>query len=358
MTPGQLDAYVSRLERALRQRGLEDARIVEEAREHLVDAVDEGLQRGLSIEDAEQEAFERFGAPDVVAAHAVLERGLQMNRFAAVLATVWHHKWWILVPTILTAVLTSAMSYYLLPLRYRSEALIGIVPPSPAAQYVRTADTDRARGRFQHLRQMVLSRTRLEKMISDFGLYQLEQKRAPLVEIVQQMRRDIDLTFIASDHVQNGGIDVSFVSSDPEMAVKVTERLAAQCHHGKHGGCSVQAEATKQFIGSQIDDVRKRLIAYENTLGGLRAKNGRQPLSQADPPPVRSPPGEIQVAPRCGRRSQDVSEHAASHDRRAVQHCRRRTKARTAGWPQPFSRQCRRRVRGAWPGTGSGHGRR
>ena len=106
MTLGQVDAYVIRLERELRKRGIEDTRIIEEAREHLVDAVEDGRQRGLSVADAEREAFERFGAPETVAAHVVPERDRMMNRFAAVLDTVWHRKWWILAPTVLTAVVT------------------------------------------------------------------------------------------------------------------------------------------------------------------------------------------------------------------------------------------------------------
>ena len=75
MTPGPVDAYLSRLQRELRRLGIEDARIVEEAREHLLDAVEDGRQRGLSIDDAEREAFERFGAPEAVAAQ-VFAKGI------------------------------------------------------------------------------------------------------------------------------------------------------------------------------------------------------------------------------------------------------------------------------------------
>jgi len=52
MTSAALEAYLSRLERELRKRGLQDRRIVDEAREHLFDAVDDGLQRGLSVDAA------------------------------------------------------------------------------------------------------------------------------------------------------------------------------------------------------------------------------------------------------------------------------------------------------------------
>jgi predicted DNA-binding WGR domain protein len=69
MTSAALEAYLSRLERELRKRGLQDRRIVDEAREHLFDAVEGELQRGLSIDAAESEALVRFGPPEMVAAY-------------------------------------------------------------------------------------------------------------------------------------------------------------------------------------------------------------------------------------------------------------------------------------------------
>ena len=65
MTSTALEAYLSRLERELQQQGLQDRRIVDEAREHLVDAVEDGLQHGLSVEAAESQALVRFGSPEI-----------------------------------------------------------------------------------------------------------------------------------------------------------------------------------------------------------------------------------------------------------------------------------------------------
>ena len=74
MTSTALEAYLSRLERELRDRGFQDRRIVDEAREHLVDAVEDGRQRGLSVEAAESQALVRFGPPEMVAAHFAMAR--------------------------------------------------------------------------------------------------------------------------------------------------------------------------------------------------------------------------------------------------------------------------------------------
>ena len=126
MSPGQIDDYVTRLERELRRRGQDDPRMLAEAREHLVDAVDEGRRRGLSIEEAEREALDRFGAPGVVAAHMEEERQ-HMTGFSGALRRAWHRKWWILAPTALAAIIASVASHFL-PVRYRAETTLLVVP--------------------------------------------------------------------------------------------------------------------------------------------------------------------------------------------------------------------------------------
>jgi hypothetical protein len=62
MTSAALEACQRQLERELRKRGLQDRRIVDDARERLFDAVDDGLQRALSVEAAESEALVRYGS--------------------------------------------------------------------------------------------------------------------------------------------------------------------------------------------------------------------------------------------------------------------------------------------------------
>jgi uncharacterized protein involved in exopolysaccharide biosynthesis len=282
MTPGPVDAYLSRLRRELRQRGLDDADIVDEAREHIVDAVVAGQQRGLLVEDAEREALDRFGAPEVVAAHADAERDHMLMRFAAVLETVWRRKWWILAPTVLTAVATSAVSSYFLPTRYRSEASISIVSPGGPAED--GAAAVRSRARLQHLSQNILSRSRLERIIMDFGLYEGKQEGATLGDLVLQMRRDIEIDLI-SDEAQGtdvGGFNVSFVAPDPKVAMKITERLASLFVEENLRGRERQVDWTSELVDAAIVDLRDRIIAHENTLEQLRAQRGNRPLSQAD----------------------------------------------------------------------------
>src|SRR5439155_8195615 len=80
MKSARLEAYLVLLQRELRKRGIEDARILDEVRDHLADAVERGLHLGMSVDVAEREALTQFGAADTVAAHFVRGRSGMLRR--------------------------------------------------------------------------------------------------------------------------------------------------------------------------------------------------------------------------------------------------------------------------------------
>ncbi len=69
MTYARVEAYLKGLADALAARGAGDPRAIEEARAHLLDAVEAALARGLSQDSAEREAIAAFGAAHLIAAH-------------------------------------------------------------------------------------------------------------------------------------------------------------------------------------------------------------------------------------------------------------------------------------------------
>ena len=75
----RIQAYLYELKRALWLRGLADAESLAEIESHLLEAVEEGQQRGLSPEEAERQALERFGSVKVVARTFEKERNDTMQ---------------------------------------------------------------------------------------------------------------------------------------------------------------------------------------------------------------------------------------------------------------------------------------
>jgi len=87
--------YLRQLRLELTARGVADSRILDEARDHLEDAVAEELGHGRRLDDAEREALARFGAPQIVAAGFPRGRGRMLDRLLAsvsglnIAATLW-----------------------------------------------------------------------------------------------------------------------------------------------------------------------------------------------------------------------------------------------------------------------------
>jgi uncharacterized protein involved in exopolysaccharide biosynthesis len=270
---GSVSDYIARLEQQLRQRGIVDPRILAESREHLIDAIEEGREHGLSAADAEYEAFERFGAPEIVAAHILEERDRMKTGFASAFATMGQRKWWMLVPTMLAAFATAAVSYYFLPDRYRAESKIIVMAPRVISEYATaSADVDR----FKEITNTLLSTTRLEAMITDLDLYREDRKHGRIDQAIERMRRDIDVTAITPDL-----FSVSYVSPEPRTAVKVTDALVSRLIDANVDRRAVEVQSTSDFIDSQIQDVRQQIIAQETMLETLRRESGGRPLSQA-----------------------------------------------------------------------------
>ncbi len=74
MKENRIQTYLRKLELRLWMRGLADADALEEIESHLLESVEANLSRGLSMDEAEIQALERFGSVRLVAATFEKER--------------------------------------------------------------------------------------------------------------------------------------------------------------------------------------------------------------------------------------------------------------------------------------------
>ena len=78
-----------------------------------------------------------------------------------------------------------------IPKVYRSETLIMIVPQRVPDSYVKSTVTEKVEDRLPSISDQIMSRSRLETIINDFELYPELLGRAPMEDVVRQMRGDI-----------------------------------------------------------------------------------------------------------------------------------------------------------------------
>ena len=217
MTLAPLDAYLRALASALHERGHAAARIVAEAREHLADAVEDGLRRGLSQEAAAREAVERFGPPDLIAAQAPSVRSRTMSRLTAAFDAIVDHWRWVAAATAVAAALASAVSYSVLPAFYRSESKIAVMQ-QPLPKFALEAMVD-PRERMRAMTTTILSDARLDSRLKDLGLGPARQVRRNISVEIAQEPPDNANTIAA--------FKVAYQSPDARLSQRVTERLTS-----------------------------------------------------------------------------------------------------------------------------------
>jgi polysaccharide chain length determinant protein (PEP-CTERM system associated) len=193
-----------------------------------------------------------------------------------IIQILWRRKWFIILPTLLSGVSVFAYTRTL-PNKYRSETLVMIQPQRVREDLIRSAAVENPADRIQTITQQVMSRTRLEAIITDLNLYEEERRRGLMEDVVEYMRNDVAVMVVRGDAFR-----ISYVSGAPVTAMKVTERLARLFIDENLRDREMMAQGTSQFLGSQLDDARRRLIEQEKKLEAYRKRYSGQLPSQQD----------------------------------------------------------------------------
>jgi polysaccharide chain length determinant protein (PEP-CTERM system associated) len=187
-----------------------------------------------------------------------------------VLQIAWRHKWMIVLPFLLV---TLGATFYAMtmPDRYRSDTTILVVPQRVPENFVRSTVTTPLEDRLQSISQQILGRTRLERIILDLDLYAQQRRTGIMEDIVEQMRRDITMRTVRGDAFQ-----VAYVSENPRTAMLVAERLASLFIEENLRDREVLAEGTNQFLESQLEEARRKLVETEQRLEAYRRQYSGQ----------------------------------------------------------------------------------
>ncbi len=192
---------------------------------------------------------------------------------------------------VFTTVVVAALAYagsFLIPPLYQSHTLVLVVPPRVPARFVEPAVRVTLDERLRAISQLVLSRQRLEDIILQLDLYKSD-RGLPTTErhdvtngrdrvrvlartlppalpapngprigdaAIDRMRKDISVDV----HADSQSFEVAYVSPDPQVAWKVTERLTALFIYENLRDKEDTSESATEFLDAQIEDVRSRLL--------------------------------------------------------------------------------------------------
>jgi len=152
-----------------------------------------------------------------------------------------------------------------IPDRYTAETLVLVEDAELPQKYVQSTSTLSLRARLDTLREQVLSRTRLEDLVSE---YELVERGAPLESAVAKVRRRIGITVIGRD-----GFRLSFTDEDPRMAARVANALAGFFIAESAEALERQVFNTATGIELQTAEVRQQLDAKEHEIATFKSAN-------------------------------------------------------------------------------------
>ncbi len=174
-------------------------------------------------------------------------------------------------------------SSWVLPAKYKSSTQILVEEPALPKDYVVPNISDSLQDRLQSIEQQILSRTRLLLIIGKLHLYQNARQSLTPDELVERMRRDIDIVPVKDP--QNEAItsfQIFYTASDPHIAQQVTSELTNLFINENLKVREQESENTTQFIETQLSDARASLAAQEAKVQEFQAAHeGGLPSQEA-----------------------------------------------------------------------------
>src|SRR5215475_11584446 len=173
-----------------------------------------------------------------------------------------------------------------LPNRYTSTATLLVVEQQIPQRYVVPNSETDITAALEAMKQQVLSRTQLLRMINDFGLY--PKKRAHLApeELVALMSSNIKVEPTNQGPRANNskGFDafrISFTTENAMLAQQVTNNLTSLFIHEYLRTGAEQATNTTNFLHQQVEEKGKLLQVQEERLRDFKLQHvGELPEQQ------------------------------------------------------------------------------
>ncbi|MFT4055596.1 MAG: lipopolysaccharide biosynthesis protein, partial [Novosphingobium sp.] len=198
--------------------------------------------------------------------------GIYPVEILAMLRRRWR---WLIPPTLLGAAAAAASVAVREPV-YRSNATLLIDSPQIPASLISSPLTDVADERIAKIRQQVVSRDSLDRLIRQNGLYARERTKIDYPRLLEIMRTNVGVNLVAADPTRGRGgtiaFNLTFDYRDPRAAQAVTEQLTRMFLVEDKRFRTEQATGTAAFLAKRSDELRGELRDLAEKRRGVEAR--------------------------------------------------------------------------------------
>ncbi len=216
-------------------------------------------------------------------AFSVSRRPLDVEDYIDILR---RHKAWIIGP-LFFGLVASVVTAFLWPNTYVSTANIKVVPQAVPENLIQSVVNQQLGERVTSMAQTVLSRAQLTALIQSLELYPREKARLPMDDVVELMKKDIQIGNVTSYGASGptkalSAFQIQYAYTDRMKASKVVSEIATKFINESVRERSSGSAGTYQLLKDQREAARKEMEDYDTKLASFRAKNiGHLPDEQS-----------------------------------------------------------------------------
>lgn len=183
---------------------------------------------------------------------------------------------WVLI-TVLTVVggpIAYGISKFL-PSRYTSKTLVLIQQPTVPKDIIRPVVTEDISQRLASMQQQILSRTRLEPIIQQYGLFAADAKTVPMEDLVARLQKGIDVSPIRpmeDTSSQLAGFNVTVTLDDPRSAQNVCSAITSMFIEESSRLRVQHSENTTEFLAQQLSEAKTKLDEQDAKLAAFKSR--------------------------------------------------------------------------------------
>jgi len=182
-------------------------------------------------------------------------------------------RWIILLPLCFT--MTVGLYFAVtLPRVYSANTTILVQPQEVPGSYVKSIVSSEFGARISAISQQVLSRSNLEKIMEQYGLFTDEKYSHMYPEDkIKNLKESIAIDVNTRGSRRGSGFfSISFKGGNPEKVMRITNALASYFMDENLKLREAQAIGTSDFIDAELGKTREKLILHEERLSVYRKK--------------------------------------------------------------------------------------
>jgi polysaccharide chain length determinant protein (PEP-CTERM system associated) len=183
--------------------------------------------------------------------------------------SAWRFRWQALLTTWLVALIGWGV-VFILPDKYESTASVYVDTENVLRPLLKglAVETDMQQ-RLQLMTHTLLNNENLEKVIRETDL----DLQATTVEERQALIAKLNKSIKIDTQQRENFYTISYTNKDPYIAKKVVETLLNIFVEAALGDTRMESDTAQKFLGAQIKEYEKRLVAAENRLTEFKRKN-------------------------------------------------------------------------------------